>query len=227
MGASPDNRIKILNDISVIGALTLEKGNIENGSFLLYLMNTASASLRYTSISESRIIGLFERGVGQQGTYLFPLGTSDYYNPITLKNNVIPVTGSILSQYYNSSPTGAGFPLADPPVEIYQYYTGGFWNLTARNGFVSTDYNINLKASGFTDAIHEDTRVIRRDDSSDWKIDGVHADADTVQRIIKRNSLSRPLSSSGTQFALGRPRPVSLIHHTTQLFANKAIPYSG
>jgi gliding motility-associated-like protein len=217
LGTSSDNRIRLLNDINVLGALTLEKGNIENGSFLLYLTNTASSSLRYTSQTESRIIGKFERGVDQQGTYLFPLGTNDYYNPITLKNNSTPVSGSILSQYYNISPVGTGFPLADPPVEVFSYYSGGYWTLTANNGFIPSDYNINMKASGFTEAIHEDTRVIRRDPSSEWQVDGAHIDADTVQKVIKRNSLSQPLSASGTQFALGRPRPMIIDspHDTT------------
>jgi gliding motility-associated-like protein len=217
LGAAADNRIRLQNDINVLGALTLEKGNIENGLFLLYLTNTASSSLRYISQTESRIIGKFERGVGQQGTYLFPLGTSDFYNPITLKNNATPTTGSILSEYFTTSPAGAGFPFADPPVEIFTYYSGGYWTLTAKNGFVPYDYNINLKASGFTEAIHEDTRVIRRDDSSDWQVDGTHTDADTVQSIIKRNNLSQPVSASGTQFALGRPRPriIDSPHDTT------------
>jgi gliding motility-associated-like protein len=200
-------RIIILNDISITRTLSLSTGNIDAGTSKVYLVNQAVSSLDYTSTTGSRILGRFERGVGEQGKYLFPLGTTGHYNPLNLSTNLIPSAGSVLSQFFEIPPVGGGFPIPDPPVEISRLYTDGYWMLTARNGFASSGFNIDMTAAGFIDSIHYDTRLVKRDGTGDWTVDGSHSDADTVNSVVYRNSLEGGISVSGTQFALGRPRP--------------------
>jgi len=211
-GTDPNNRVGISQNVQVLGTLSMSVGNIDAGTWVLYLSNTSAASLNYTSTSKSRIFGRFERGVGQAGNYLFPVGTPSYYNPANLTTNNTPTSGSILTQYFTAPPTGGGFPFPDPPVEIYRTYPDGYWSLTAKNGFASGNFNVNIKAEGFNDSIHDNTRVIKRTAGSDWLIDGTHQDADTVNSIIYRNDLTGGISSLGTQFALGRARPLIIDH---------------
>ncbi|HBE43386.1 MAG TPA: hypothetical protein DDW27_19735, partial [Bacteroidales bacterium] len=209
-GAQSLKRLAIQSNVTVLGTLTMSLGNIDAGANLLYLTNPAAAALIYTSTTQSRIFGRFERGVNETATYLFPLGTTSFYNPLYLKTNNIQYSGSLLSQYFNNDPGNTGLPIPDPPVEISDRYPDGYWNLTANNGFSTSDFNISLDASGFADTIRDVTRVIKRTDGGDWTVDGSHRDA--VGDVVYRDNLAGDISSSGTQFALGRVRPLIITH---------------
>jgi len=226
-GIAPVNRIKIFNDVEVLGTLSMETGNINAGIWLFYLSNTAASSLNYTSTTGSRILGKFERGIGEIGNYLFPLGTATYYNPANLRTNSLPTTGTILSEFFTLPPADVGFPIADPPVEIGRAYNDGYWRLTAKNGFAITDFNVNLNATGFIDSIHDNTRLIKRIAGGDWVVDGTHQDADTVNSIVFRNNLNDPggISPAGTQFALGRARPLIIEHPHDTIACEESFPY--
>ena len=205
-GAQFLKRLAILNNVTVIGTLTMSLGNIDAGTYLLYLSNPLAASLNYTSTTQSRIFGRFERGISQAATYLFPLGTTSFYNPLNLKTNEVPVAGSVISQYFSLDPGNAGLPIPDPPVEIHDRYPDGYWSLTAKNYFSSGDFSISLDAAGFADTIRDVTRVIKRTDGGNWTVDGIHRDA--TGTVVNRENLTGDISSSGTQFALGRIRPL-------------------
>jgi len=199
-------RLAIGNNVTVLGTLTMLLGNIDAGTYLLYLSNPLASALNYTSTTYSRIFGRFERGISQAATYLFPLGTPSFYNPLNLKTNDVPVAGSVVSQYFTLDPGNTGLPIPDPPVEIHDRYPDGYWNLTANNYFSSADFSISLDAAGFIDTIRDVTRVIKRTDGGNWTVDGTHTDA--VGTVVNRENLNGDISSSGTQFALGRIRPL-------------------
>jgi len=205
-GAPAFRRLGILNNVRVLGTLTMSLGNIDAGTYVLYLTNPAAAALNYTSTTRSRIFGRFERGINQAGIYLFPLGTPSFYNPANLTTNSITAAGSVISQFFTIDPGNAGLPVPDPPVEIHGSYPDGFWSLTANNGFSTGNFNINMNAEGFTDTIRDMTRVIKRTGSGDWTVDGIHSDA--IGNVVYRNSLTGGIDPSGTQFALGRIRPL-------------------
>jgi gliding motility-associated-like protein len=222
-GAISLNRINILNNVTVQGTLSMSRGNIDAGIFKLLLSNQAAASLNYTSTSGSRIFGKFERGINQAGTYLFPLGTSGYYNPANLITNSLPVPGTVLSEFITSPPPGdAGLPIPDPPVEIARAYKDGYWSFTA-NSFSTGNFSVNLNASGFIDSIRDISRVIKRTSSTgNWTTDGTHSNADTVSSVVFRNNLTGGISPAGTQFAVGRSRPLITLHPVSLLYACEA-----
>lgn len=224
-GIAPVNRVEIQNDVEVMGTLRMETGNIDGGTWLFYLSNPAAAALNYASVSKSRIIGKFERGVSQAGDYLFPIGTADYYNAAQLRTNSVPTTGRILSEFFALPPANLGFPIADPPVEIGRAYNDGYWNLTANGGFLISDFNINLTAEGFTDTIHDNTRLIKRLPGGDWEVEGTHQDADTINSVIYRNNLDGGIASTGTQFALGRARPLIIDHPNDTTVCEETLPF--
>jgi gliding motility-associated-like protein len=210
-GAPSLKYVTLPNDVSVLGTLTMSLGNIDAGTYLLYLDNPLIASLNYTSTTKSRILGMFERAVGYAGTYLFPLGTASYYNPANMTPVSIVSNGSVLSQFFAAVPGNSGLPIpdiavpADSSVEIASAFSSGYWRMTSI-GFSSSDFNINLDAEGFTDTVRDVTRVIKRTTGGNWTVDGTHQNA--VGTVVYRNNLSGDLSPSGTEFALGKPRPL-------------------
>lgn len=223
---APTNRwLTIRNDVKVLGTLTMSLGNIDAGTWLLHLSNPLAASLNYTSETKSRIRGRFERAIAEPAAYLFPLGTADFYNSLDLKINTISVPGSVLSRYINEDPGNNGLPIPDPPVEISDRYPDGYWDLTAKGGFSVSDFNIRLSTEGFADTIRDVTRVIKRTAGGDWTTDGIHRDA--VEDIVNRDNLQGNISSSGTQFAAGRIRPLIISHpRDTTVCENSDVTFS-
>ncbi|MCD4770366.1 MAG: hypothetical protein K8R35_09385, partial [Bacteroidales bacterium] len=203
-GASSINRIILLNSVNVSGTLTITLGNIETGANKLFLSNQSSASLNYTSTTGSRVIGQFERGIDNTGNYLFPIGSNTNYNPLNLNMNIAPVAGSVLSEFINTDPGSAGLPFPDDSVEVYQAYDDGYWSLTA-NGFSSDNFNINMDGAGFTPAVQDITRIIKRQTGGDWSLDGTHSDA--IGSVTYRNTLTGGISVAGNHFGFGQVRP--------------------
>lgn len=225
-GTAPSNRIRIANNVTVSGTLTMSTGNIDAASYILNLSNQAAASLNYTSNSGSRIFGNFERRIGETtGTYLFPLGTIRYYNPANLKINNLLSPGSVLTHFDTiPAPGNTGLPLPDPPVEIAETYPGGFWNLTSKNSFSSDNYNINLNFTGFKDTVWSTTRIVKRNNGGNWIVDGTHQVVDTVKNIVYRNNLNDGISTSGTQYALGRAHPLITSHPVSLIVCENTNP---
>lgn len=207
-GVAAANKIILNNNIAINNFLGMESGVIDAGTFKISLISLTSNSLNYTSTTGSRVLGRFERGLGEeQKKYLFPLGTETTYNPLNLVPNLINVPGTIISRFILSDPGNVGLPLADPPVEIISPFTDGYWDLRS-TGFSSPDYNIDITGTGFSEPVTSVTRVITRETGGDWTVDGDHAEPDTIQGIAKRNELQNDISLAGTQVAFGRARPL-------------------
>ncbi|MBU8892968.1 MAG: gliding motility-associated C-terminal domain-containing protein [Bacteroidales bacterium] len=211
-GASPINRIILSNNVTISGTLTFSLGNVETGANKLFLSNQSIASLNYTSVTGSRVIGQFERGINTTGNYLFPVGSDADYNPLNLNPNVAPAPGSVLSEYIATDPGDAGLPLPDAgflnaadSVEIFPAYDDGYWSLTSIAGFSSLDYNINLNGSGFLIDVTKITRIIKRPAGGDWILDGTHSDA--IDTVAYRNNLTGNILGTGNHYGFGHGRP--------------------
>lgn len=200
--------INLPNVVTIMGTLYMYRGYVNATANKLYLSNNIPSALNYTPGYGSRIIGKFERGLSVPGTYLFPLGSMAHYNPAYLTPNSVSSTGTILSEFVTSPPPGnLGLPFADPPVQVFREYPDGFWNLKA-NVFSTNDYSINLNGTGFVDTIFDITRVIKRTNGGNWKVEGTHQDADVTNKVVYRNNLTGDIDPAGTQYALARVRPL-------------------
>ena len=210
-GAGVANRLILSDNVTVSDSLDLISGNVQTNANILYLEEQTPASLTYSSATGSRIIGKFERGVSLTDSYLFPIGSDDNYNPMNLTFNDVSA-GSILSEFIASDPDSIGLPLPDPgyvnpadSVEVYDADTVGYWSVTAKGGFASTDYDINLKGSGFSE-VQNASRIIKRPEGGDWTLDGDHKDA--IDSIAYRNTLIGGIDNSpGHHFGWGHIRP--------------------
>lgn len=211
-GASTGKRVVLGDNADVLGTLTMSAGNIDPGTFILYLTNPAASALSYISTTKSRITGRFRRAVSEQATYLFPLGTAANYNPANLRTNTLTSGGNILSQFLTTPPGNGGLPLSDPPMELFETYNAGFWRMISGGGFSSSDFNIDLTAEGFVDTVWSVTRLVRRNNTGNWVVDGAHRAADTTAIVVYRDNLTGDISAAGTDFALARPRPLITDH---------------
>lgn len=207
--AFANNRVVLLNNVNVTQQFDFFQGNIETGANTLYLENQNPGALNYTATDGSRVIGKFERGVGNTSNYLFPIGSEENYNPMNLSfNDVTP--GSILSEFVASDPDSIGLPLPDPgyviptdTVEVYNADSVGYWSVQAQNGFASTNYDVNLSGSGFSE-VQNASRIIKRPDGGDWELDGVHKDG--TDSVAYRNTLGG-VENSGNHYGWGHIRP--------------------
>lgn len=205
-----NSRIVLLNHVNVTQQFDFFQGNIETGANILYLENQAPAALNYTSADGSRVIGKFERGVGFTSNYLFPIGSADHYNPMNLTFTNVSA-GSVLSEFVAADPDSIGLPLPDPgyvistdTVEVYNADSAGYWSVTAKNSFTSTNYDVNLGGSGFSE-VQNASRIIKRNAPNDpWTLNGVHRDG--ADSVAYRNTLGG-VENTGNHFGWGHIRP--------------------
>ncbi len=189
-------------DLNITNRFTFTSGNISlsDNSDKVYLSAGTPASLNYTSVTGSRIIGKFERGITTTGNYLYPVGSAANYNPANLIINVVPVGGSVLCEFIGIDPGNTGLPLVEGGLEISDSYTDGYWNFNANNGFSSADYSVRLNGTGFLTPVYDITRILKRTAGGNWILDGTHTDASGP--VCYRNNITGGISSSGTQFGL-------------------------
>ena len=131
------------NDVTVSNTLWMNGGNIyPQGNILSIGTGTGSpGSLTYSS---GVVVGQLERWITSTATgYLFPIGTAVDYRPATVTFANLGA-GSVLSEFLASDPGSAGLPLSEGTVNVTNQYTEGYWSLTAKNGFSTSDYNTKV-----------------------------------------------------------------------------------
>ena len=194
--------VTLCGNATINGTLEMISGNITTGPYTLFLANQVASSLNHTT---GVIIGKFERGINETGTFLFPVGTATSYNPANLVINSYSTGGSVLSEFMTNDPGNSGLPVTDGGVVVAVTSPEGYWSFTA-NSFSSGDYNIDLNGNGFSPSVDGETRILKRISGGPWGLDGTHGIPSGS--VCYRNNLSGNISSSGTHFALGHRSPV-------------------
>ncbi|MGF1587453.1 MAG: hypothetical protein ACFCUM_19205 [Bacteroidales bacterium] len=197
-----NNRLTLISgDVNITNTFNMTSGIVVTGLNRI-MLGTSTANTGTLSYTAGNIAGSFERWINSTGTdYIFPVGTLTNHNRATLRfmNGLTP--GSIAVAFFPNDPGTSGLPLDDSGYLMDNVFTDGYWDITARNSFACTDYNITLNASGFSGhTIDTDTRVIKRTSGGAWSVDGSHQSA--ADPICYRTGLNG-ISSLGTQFGLG------------------------
>jgi gliding motility-associated-like protein len=195
--------IKTLNsDISASGILTMLAGDINSNGHTLKITNSSIGAIIRTA---GTIIGKLQRAVSITGSdYVYPIGTATVYNPlkITFQNLI---SGPLTAQFKAEDIGTLGLPLDDNGDEIWDRFPTGYWSLTSFAPMASTNYDVNLNYNGFS-GIDPSSRVIKRTNGGSLEIDGKH-DSLTIAPEIKRDSLTKGISTVTTDFAIGKGRP--------------------
>jgi len=190
-------------NVTVSNTLNLTNGNIITGLSRLTLGTSTSniGTLNYTS---GTIVGEFERWLNSLGTdYLFPVGTITNNNSVIFRFLAGLTSGSLVVELVEANPGTSGLPLDDAGYIVNNIFPDGYWDVTARNAFACTDYNLTLDGTGFTSlyTIDADTRIVKRTNNGDWNLTGAGTHAAAVNPICNRNALNG-ISTLSTQFAL-------------------------
>jgi hypothetical protein len=181
--------LSLASDVNISGALDMLSGNISTSS------NTLTLGINTTTIgtlnhSAGTVVGTFERWMNSTGVdYLFPIGTSTYYRPVTINFNNL-TAGSLIVGFNPSAPGSSGLPVDDAGVSVVNTFVEGYWELTRANSLNSSDYNVDLTGNGFsTFPVIDATRIVSRASSgSDWTASGTHVAA--VGNTASRDNVS-------------------------------------
>jgi len=192
-----------LNDgnITVADTLTMNQGNLFTNAFKATI-GTGTVNVGGLTYTSGIVVGKLERWISSPGTgVLFPIGIVSSYRPGTVTFNTLN-SGSMEGEFIPMDPGSDGLPLSESGITIQKQFTDGYWNFIAANSLSTSDFDIELIAQDFTSyTIKPNTRVIKRTDSGDWELDGVHFDA--VDTAVYRDGMNGGISVSGTQFGLG------------------------
>lgn len=188
-------------NIVILDSLLMKGGNIHPGSDTLKIGNGAGNPGAISRIS-GIVTGKVERWITQTGTpYIFPVGSTSDYRPARLTFTDLN-QGTVVAQFIEGDPGSAGLPLSEGAVSIANQYTEGFWEMAARSGLSTNDYDLQLTATNFSSyTLIPGTRIIKRPSGGDWTLDGVHAPASPPD--LYRNNLTGGISTTGTQFGVG------------------------
>ena len=183
-------QITLEGDVTIEGTLTMTSGDIDADTYTLTL-GTSTSNIGILSHTSGSIIGEFERWLKltTPTTYLFPLGTYQYYRPVVIEFTNL-VDGSLIGEYKTTSPANAGLPVVDGATSVYDAFTEGYWSLTTANSLSSNDYDLEIEGNGMTSFdIIADTRLLTRaNSSSDWTSSGSHVAA--TGNTIKRDNIT-------------------------------------
>jgi hypothetical protein len=200
---SNSTAIALNNNMGVSNTFTFTSGTITTGSNVLTVGTGTSVpgTLSYTA---GTIIGNYEKWIAATGSYLFPVGTNTNTQLATVTINSGLTAGSLRMRYVATDAGGTGLPLTETGRIITNEFPEGYWDATARNSFAATNYNLALKANGFsTYYFGSNTAIIKRTNGGSWFFDGTHAAASSPN--VYRNNLTGGISTSGTQFCIGFP----------------------
>jgi hypothetical protein len=177
------------------------QGNLFTNAFKV-TVGTGTASVGALWHTSGIVIGRIERWISSPGSgLLFPVGIVGAYRPANGTFNALH-SGSIVGEFVPANPGSDGLPLSESGITVQKQFTDGYWNFVAANGFSTSDFDIELIADGFTSyTIKPNTRVIKRTDSGNWDLDGIHVNA--IDSAVYRDKMTGGLSTSGTQFGLG------------------------
>ncbi|MCK5856206.1 MAG: T9SS type A sorting domain-containing protein [Bacteroidales bacterium] len=191
------------NSVVATNSLTLSSGDIYTGSNKMILgTSSVDGILNWTS---GGVEANFERFISSTDTiYKFPLGTAGNYHYSRVKFNSLN-KGSLIGNFYSTSPGNNGLPLTDNGLTIYNTFMEGYWDFQAANSLSTPNFSFDIQGSGFTSfAFLSDTRLLYRvSSSSAWFVSGNHEPADVPNKIAKRRNLTITSGAGTVQFAIG------------------------
>jgi hypothetical protein len=186
-GVSIENNSLVASNI-----LSMIDGDIQTNTNKITL-GTSTANPGTFNHTSGGIDGYFERFITLSSTtYTFPLGIGSYYHPADISFNSITTQGSIIGHFSQEFPDDNGLSLVDGSETVYNTFYDGYWEFTAANSFVSSDFDLDLDGNGFNGfTITSETRILTRSDAASvWLADGTHVSADVGNEVAKRTNVS-------------------------------------
>jgi len=203
-------------NVTVSNTLTMNNGNINANNYALALDNASVTSLVH--LSGNLYGGVFRRAVNTiTGSYLFPVGTSNYFNSCIIGYTGVAPSGSIDVQFFPADPINyGGLPLSESGINISSHYTDGYWTVKSTTGYAST-YDLTLNAEGYSSyTVDQSTRILKRTNNGNWTLSGTHA---IVTPPSCKRTLVTGIDTGGntTIFGLGQSDCISISAHPSDV----------
>ncbi|MEM9327749.1 MAG: hypothetical protein AAGA85_18920, partial [Bacteroidota bacterium] len=182
-----------LNDnINLTNSLNMISGTVVTGGSRIVLGTdvTNPGTLTYT---DGLIVGNMERWAVAPGTdYLFPIGTAAGDHRNVTVNFASLTSGTLIASFSSASPGTGGFPIDDSGFTLNNPFSDGFWSIAVDNGFASSQFDLDLRAEGFSAFTFDtDTRIVARPDNlNPWIADGGHLPPNLSSTTARRGTLS-------------------------------------
>ncbi|MEJ5265870.1 MAG: immunoglobulin domain-containing protein, partial [Bacteroidales bacterium] len=197
---SNSGTLRLLNNISLYGTLTLQGGYIDGNGYTFSITNGSGGAVTRTG-------GWFYNGTftrtlnGTSQDYLFPIGTSSYYRPLVLNFSSISGSTNVSLQFVAISPTGFA-PYTDG-VNLANLFDEGYWRLQC-TGTPTGTYSLTLTGDGFsTYTIDNNCRISGRDaGNTTWRAMGAHGSV--TGNTITRTGVTT-LNNTWFDFAFASP----------------------
>ncbi len=226
----PGQAITLDKDVQVNTALNINGGKLITNGKLLWVKPTTAESV--SAASSSYIQGSLRRNISSSGTisYSFPIGSSSSKQEVIVKS--YSLTGiTYLTASFNSTFTGA------PPnpntckingTPVTSLLNNGFWTVEPNQQPTSGNYEITLKAGGFTNGAASPLYygIVKRNNSSDnWSSIGTHVNStqslsNGVASVTRSGLIS--FSDFGVGFG-GGILPITLSDFSAEKYENDKV----
>ncbi len=172
--------LTLSNTVSVSSIIAFTSGKITTGSNELRSTNSSTSSITGQS-SSNYIIGNLRRTVSSSGTYIYPVGTSSYYELLTVTLNSVSGFSTLLGSFTNANPINPSYPLTGiiaSEATIDSILNYGYWTLTPNSAISGGNYSVKAAMKGFTNtvaSIYYYPVLVRTNSSSSWQQSGSDA----------------------------------------------------
>lgn len=213
---------------SATNLITLTNGVVRTGALNeLGITNTSTTSIVGYS-NANYVNGNLRRSTAGTGAYIFPLGTTTYYEPATIDLSGATGMTDILGTFTNADPLAVEFPLLNAYVGmtiITDLLNYGYWTFTPNSPMTGGTYGITLNEKGATN-LDSDPQVYcvlkRANVLSSWASLGTHNN--NTQSISSGVVTAARTALTGfSDFAIGKsvwgPLPVKLNYFKAKLNA--------
>jgi len=215
--------IKLLNNVTVAGTLTMSQGNIDlnTNTFTLGLSTANSGTLSRTAgtiINAGNFVRWFKATIVGSGSVagLFPVGTANDYRPFYVAAPVTgPTTGGTIALSYNDASTNSVVSIPDGAFTVVVRKDLN-WNLVTGGGLAGGTFEVQAQGTGFGSvATITDLRLTEANLVVGTA--GTNAGSISNPQIYRTGLTAADLSNSfyvGSVNALNSPLPITLMAFT-------------
>ncbi len=172
--------LTLTNTVTASTGITFSSGIITTGVNELRTTNNSTSCITGNS-STNYVIGNLRRTVSSSGTYTYPVGTSSYYELLTVTLNSVSGFSTLLGSFTNANPINPSYPLTGivaSEAHIDSMLNYGYWTLTPNSALTGGNYSIKAAMKGFTNTIssvYYYPILVRANTTSSWQQSGSDA----------------------------------------------------
>jgi hypothetical protein len=183
--------LSLADNVIITDTLLMNGGNINTQTDTLTI-GTGAGNAGILVRNSGTVLGNIQRWIDNTtDSYLYPIGTTANYQPMTIKANTLSGQGYAFGTYTNAVPGEDDVSaIYEDSLYMVNVFDEGYWSFIT-NGMVSSNYNVSVDANGFSssDVISAGTRLLTRPNAgSNWTLDGDHANA--TGSIIRRDNVT-------------------------------------